>query len=332
MSALDTLKASLASPAPVYVLVGSEALLVREAETTLREALVTGPFAQLNHAVFTAGEDSAMGFAEATATLPMMAPRRVVELRQVQDANAVLLDALLAYVQAPRAGAVLLVSGERFPSASGGMDRGLRIRNAVKKTGVIVELDGEGVDPVSFAVARARERGVSLPQATARTLAEFSGGDLSALAADVEKCAHFVGPGGTIDIDAVEAVCAWVAEASAWTLTDAIVARDKDLALSTLHRLLEDGEASHKLLGSVAWQLRQVLLVQDCARRGISEREAGVRMPPQKLRDVRKAVEARPQSPSALLEELAEVNRRMNSSRAGDRRILEGFVLRLVAG
>jgi hypothetical protein len=87
---------------------------------------------------------------------------------------------------------VLLISGEKFPSASGGMDRGLRIRNAVKKTGVIVELDGDGVDPVTFAQARAREHGVSLPQATARTLSEFSGGDLSALAADVDwlvRCA-----------------------------------------------------------------------------------------------------------------------------------------------
>jgi DNA polymerase-3 subunit delta len=328
---LEPLRASLASPSPVYVLVGSEGLLVREAENALRDALLVGPFAQLNHAVFTAGEDGAGGFAEAAATLPMMASRRVVEVRQVQDAPAALLDALLAYVQAPRDGAVLVISGSKFPAASGGMDRGLRIRNAAKKSGLVLDLDGEGVDPVGFAQARAKELGVVLPTDVARLIVEFGGGELAVLATDVEKCATFVGRGGTVDRATVDAVCAFVAEANAWSLTDAIVARDRDLALSTLHRLLEDGEASHKLLATVAWQLRQVLLVQDCVRRGISEREAGVRMPPHKLRAVRELVDRRPWSPSALLEELAQVNRRMNSSRAGDRRIFEAFVLRLVA-
>ncbi len=330
MKPLEPLRATLASPAPVYVLVGSEGLLVRAAETMLREGLLTGPFAQLNHSVHTAGEDGATGFAEAAATLPMMAPRRVVEVRQVQDAPAALLDALLSYVQAPREGAVLVISGAKFPAASGGMDRGLRIRNAAKKVGVVLDLDGEGVEPVGFAQARARELGVTLPNDVARMLVEFGGGELAVLATEVEKCATFVGRGGTVDRATVDAVCAFVAEANAWSLTDAIVARDGDLALATLHRLLEDGEPSHKLLGTVAWQLRQVLLVQDCVRRGIPEREAGVKMPPQKLRAVRDLVERRPWSPSALLEELAQVNRRMNSSRAGDRRILEAFVLRLV--
>jgi DNA polymerase-3 subunit delta len=151
------------------------------------------------------------------------------------------------------------------------------------------------------------------------------------LSADVEKCASFVGPGGSVDRETVDAVCAYVAEANAWALTDAIVQHDADTALATLHRLLEDGEPSHKLLATVAWQLRQVLLVQDAARRGLSDRDAGIRMPPHKLRAVRALVDKRPQSPSGLLEELARVNRAMNSSRAGDRRALEGFVLRLVS-
>jgi DNA polymerase III delta subunit len=146
----------------------------------------------------------------------------------------------------------------------------------------------------------------------------------------VEKCAAYAGPGGVVTREVADEVCAFVAEASAWTLTDALVARDRDTALSTLHRLLEDGEPSHKLLGTVVWQLRQVLLVQDAARRALPDREAGVRMPPHKLRAVKDMVSRRPLSPSAVLEEVAAVNRAMNSSRAGDRRTLEAFVLRLL--
>lgn len=320
---------SLASPLPVYVFVGAESLLVREAEEAVRRAVVSGPTAAFNHASFTAADEGASGFVQAAGTLPMMAPRRLVELRQVQDASAALLDALLAYVQAPNPTTVLVVSGEKFPAASGGVDRGVRVQNAAKKVGLVLKLDGEGVDAVAFATARAKDLGVTLDRDAGALLAELVGGDLTLLAADVEKCAGFVGPGGRIDRAVAGEVCASVAEADVWALTDALVTRDRDRALETLHRLLEDGEAPHKLLGSVAWQLRQVLLLQDATRRGLSEREVNVRMPPQKIRAVREFVSKRPISPSVLLEELAAVNRAMNSSRAGDRRVFEALVLRL---
>ncbi|MDP2313712.1 MAG: DNA polymerase III subunit delta [Pseudomonadota bacterium] len=330
MNPLAVITASLANPAPVYVLVGPEGLLVRQAEEEVRVAVASGPVAAFNHAVFTAGEDGAMAFRDAAATAPMMAARRLVVIRQVQDANAALLDAVLAYVGAPCPTTVLVLSGEKFPGATGGMDRGLRITNAVKKVGIVVKLDGEGIDPIAFAMARVKERGARIERDAAALLVEFVGGELSLVVADSEKCADFVGEGGIVTRAVVEEVCASTAEADVWALTDAIVARDADRGLATLHHLLEDGEAPHKLLASVAWQLRQVLALQDAARRGLSDREANIRMPPQKLRMIREVVAKRPVSPSAMLEELAAVNRAMNSSRAGDRRIFEAFVLRLV--
>lgn len=330
MNPLAPLTASLSNPAPVYVIVGSELLLVRQAEESLRLAVANGPTAAFNHAVFTAGEDAAMSFRDVAATAPMMAARRLVVIRQVQDANAALLDLVLAYVQAPCPSTVLVAVGEKLPAASGGVDRGTRIVNAVKKSGIVLKLDGEGVDPAAFAATRATERGVRIDRDAAALIAAFVGGELALVAADVDKCADYVGAGGQITRAVVEEVCTTTAEADVWALTDAIVARDLDRGLETLHRLLEDGEATHKLLASVAWQLRQVLALQDALRRGLSERDANVRMPPAKLRAIRELVQRRPVSPSAMLEELAAVNRAMNSSRAGDRRIFEAFVLRLL--
>jgi DNA polymerase-3 subunit delta len=330
MNPLDAVTTSLANPPPVYVLVGPESLLVRQAEEEVRVAIASGPVAAFNHAVFTAGEDGALAFRDVAATAPMMAARRLVVIRQVQDANAALLDAVLAYVGAPSPTTVLVLTGEKFPGASGGVDRGLRIMNAAKKVGLVLKLDGEGVDAAAFATTRVKERGARIERDAAMLLVEFVGGELSLVAADAEKCADFVGEGGVVTRAVVEEVCASTAEADVWALTDAIVTRDADRGLATLHRLLEDGEAPHKLLASVAWQVRQVLALQDAARRGISEREANIRMPPQKLRMIREVVAKRPVSPSALLEELAAVNHKMNSSRAGDRRIFEAFVLRLV--
>ncbi len=330
MASIDELQRSLSRPAPIYVCVGDEALLVREAVEVVRTAVLAGGLAAFNHAVLSGGEEGAAGVAEACRQVPVMADRRLVELRQVQDANAATLDALLEYAQAPVSSTVLLVTGIKMPAPSGGQDRGLRFVNQVKKVGQVFKFDGEGLDPGVFARARARTWNATVDTAAVRALLELGGEDYDTLAGNVERCAAFVGEGGVVTAAVVQEVCASTAEADVWGLTDAIVAGDADAALASLHHLLEDGEAPHRLMANIAWQLRQVLLVQDAFRRQIPEREAGVRMPPAKLRAVRSMIERRPASPSAMLEAWAVAARRMTSSRAGDRRVIEAFVMGLV--
>ncbi len=330
MSALEAIRASLTAPLPVYVLVGGDHFLAREALDLIRGTVVAGPLAAFNDATFVAAEERGGGFLGAARTVPMMADRRLVVVRQVDEAPVSFLEALLAYVTAPVPSTVLVILGEKFPAASGGVDRGLRIVNAAKKTGLVAKMDSGEVDFVAFATRTATTFGARIEPAAARLVAQYTGGELALLHTGVEKCAGFVGEGGVITAAVVEEVCVSTAETEVWALTDALVGRDRAAALAVLHQLLEDGEAPHKLLANIAWQLRQVLALQDASRRGIPEREAGVRMPPQKLRAVRDLLARRPLSPSAVLEELAALNHAMNSSRTGDRRQMEAWLLRLV--
>lgn len=330
MRSLQPLRDSLRSPLPVYVFAGSDGWLQRAALDLVRDAVLEPATRAFNDVSVSAADDKTGAFVQAARTVPMMAARRLVALRQVEEASPTFLDALLEYVAAPVSSTVLVVTGERFPAAHGGVDRGVRIQNAAKKTGMLLKLDGADADPAEVAQAVAASRGVRLDRDAVRLLLELDGTDLGTIAGDIEKSADYVGPGGIVTAAVVEELCVSTVEADVWGLTDAIVARDTDRALATLHRLLEDGEPGLKLLGTVVWQLRQVLALQDTVKRGLPEREAGVRMPPQKLRQVRDRIEKRPLSPSAVLNEIAAVNRAMNSSRAGDRRVLEAWLLRLL--
>jgi DNA polymerase-3 subunit delta len=330
MDPLRPLLESLAQPASVYVLVGAESLLVRHAEAALRNAVLTGATAAFNDAVFTAGEESALSFADTAAQVPMMARKRLVVIRQIQEASAALLDAILAYLQSPVPSTVLAITGDHFPGATGGMNRGLRISNAVEKIGVVLKLDGKGVDSASFAQSKARELGVKMEPAAANTLVGLVGTELTVLALEVEKCASYVGNGGTITSAVVGELCMATVELEVWSLTNALVAKDKNQALLSLERLLEDGEAPHLLLGSVAWHLRQLVVVADCMKRGISEKEANIRAPWNVLKTIKETVARNPTQPHKLFEELAAANHKMNSSRAGDRRVFEALVLSLL--
>ena len=76
MSTLDAFKASLANPAPVYVLVGGEGFLVREALDLLRSAVVAGPLAAFNDATYIAAEErGAALFDSATSRRSVRAPK-----------------------------------------------------------------------------------------------------------------------------------------------------------------------------------------------------------------------------------------------------------------
>lgn len=320
---------ALKNPASIYLLLGTESLLVKNAEEAVTRASLSGGFASLNHGIFHAGEEPALGFAAIASTLPMMAPRRLVVLRQIQEASVALLESLMNYVQSPSPTTVLVITGEKMPAAVGGVDRGIRISNAIKKSGVFARFDGEGTDPVQFAIQQAKTLGVSLERDAAAKLRVLVGDDLTGIAGELEKLAGYVGAGGRIDMAAVDAMCSSSADTEVWALTNALVGRNRAAALEAMHRLLEDGEAPHRLMVNVTWQIRQMLILQDVIHRNLPERDAGLRMPPNVARAMRETLQKVTLSPASIMEELAVANRRMNSSRAGDRRTFEALVLRL---
>lgn len=321
---------SPAALAPIHLLVGDVGLLVREAEERLISEAFEGRSPGFNMASFSAdsGGWSAMDMAK---TPPMMARRRVVVIRELEKASAELLDALLAYAEKPVPSTVLVLVGEKLPAAVGGVDRGRRLENKLKADGGVRRFKSADQDPAAFAISRAAEAGCTLDRRAAALLVDRVGIDLGRLDAEVDKMAAFVGGKGTISADVVEQVTSLVAEAVIWALTDAVLARDADRGLAALHRLLEDGEPSHRLLAMVSWQVRQLLELQDSMAHNAPEPASWARTPQAKKGAARQALQQRPLSPSRLLAALARTNREMNRSPAGDRRIFEGLIMELTA-
>ena len=170
-----------------------------------------------------------------------------------------------------------------------------------------------------------------LEPAAADLVVELVGTDLGRLQAEMNKLIAFAGGEGSIGAADVEAVCSLVAEAVIWDLTDAVVRRDADRAMVVAHRMLETGEATHRLMAMIAWQMRQLITIQECMRTRTNPADAGVRMPRRKLNSAQDALRRRPIDSARLLSRLAEANGELNRSRAGDRRIFEGLLMELVA-
>jgi DNA polymerase-3 subunit delta len=323
---------------PVYVFVGDEDLMVQRAAALVVEQGLVGGLAAFNHTVFSGGaEDAVQAFAVAR-TLPMMGPRRVVELRHVQECKAEVLEALLSYCQEPSPSSVLVVWGRKWPDAArppgGGksIDWGRRAENAAKKIGTVVRFRSRDQDPHRFATEEAARLGVRLDRSAARVLVELVGRDLGRLRQELTKAADYLGePGGLVTEEILQEVCSLLAEAAIWDLTDAVVRGRTQDALATTHRLLENGAAPHYLLSMVSWQLRQLLQLQSATALGLSPQEAGIKGNPRKLQGLQQVLRQRRLRPEQVFGRLAAANEAMNSRRAGGRRVFEGLILALLS-
>lgn len=313
-------------PKPLYLVLGDEALLVRDGADRLVEFALAGVQRAFDHAVFRAADERAMDLFSMTRTMPMLSPHRVLELRDIDEASVEVLEALFAYAQDPGRAAVVIVSGRTWPKAGPGK----KVEAAVKKAGAVVRFKSRDQDPARFAMQTADELGVRLGSKEARQLVDSVGTDLGRVRMEVEKAALFVGGEGTITAEVIDEVCSLLAEAVIWDLTDAIAAKDPDKALSTAHRLLERGTRgeAHRLIAMVSWQLRRLLQLQDAMEHG---GDVAYKLPGWKRKKIEAALRANPLDEARVMARVARANQDMNSHRAGDRRVFEGLLLDLVS-
>jgi DNA polymerase-3 subunit delta len=96
--------------APVYLLVGSDPLLYQRVLGALTAAIVTPATRSFNLDAFEGKSTTAQAVLNAARTLPMMAKRRLVVVRDVDGLGAEGLAQLAAYLEAPAPETTLVLS------------------------------------------------------------------------------------------------------------------------------------------------------------------------------------------------------------------------------
>lgn len=321
------------TPPPVVLILGDVGLLVDRAVAELEASVMPHVgIPAFNVGTWRGDDNDVMGALRAARTLPMMADRRLVIVRGVENAGESWLEAATEYAREPNASTTLVIAGTGFAKPKKGEgDHGARLRNAVKKSGEVMTFKSEDQRPSSFAVAHATRLGKRLGAREAELLVEVVGGELGTLAVELEKLSLYLGDREEITAADIDEACSLLAEQVVWELTAGIAARDASRAHAALFRLLDQDDSSgqvRRLLGMIAWQTRQVIEVAAAIREGLSDWEVRQRTKARAelVVAVRGGLQRGLPPTWAMLDGLAEANRLMNSHRAGDRRILEDLV------
>jgi DNA polymerase-3 subunit delta len=130
------------------------------------------------------------------------------------------------------------------------------------------ELDEKKELP-GWVMARARKIGLKLDTAAAKLLAGLIGTDAWMLASELDKLLAYSGGEIVREADVRELVSR-AKEHKGWDLTDAILDGQGAKAARVLNEMLEDGQPTQLILGTMAGRYRRVAIVRDMLDRGES--------------------------------------------------------------
>jgi DNA polymerase-3 subunit delta len=310
----------------VVLIVGAESFFIDRAVSALRKAVGEGGMGSLNEDIFEGRGVSAVKVLEAARTLPMLAAKRFVLVRDVGVINAEGLEKLAEYTASPYDSCCLVMTAEKLDGRS-------KLVKRATTAGCFYEaLPLKERDVRGFVGHEARRRKLKIAAQAIDALVDSVGVDLPAIDDALERLSLFVGPGGAIDLPAVEACVTRVRSESIWALVDAVGLRDRKTALRATASLLADREPPLRILAMVARQLRMVARMKSALIAGASEADAtrAAGAPPFKARELAQAARRLDAgSLSRAFGVLAETDLALKGSKRPPDVVLESAILAL---
>ncbi len=204
------------------------------------------------------GEDAGEGGEPEAAGTPETAAPAGRRGRAMKATKSDPLGPLIAYLDNPPPDTVVV-----FRSQQPADSRRKIVKRLAEVGAVLAAAAPAGEELAPWCVARAGAHGVRLQPAAAAALCARVPASLDLLDQELAKLAAYVGDGGSIGTDAVQALVAPSREESVFALMDAVAeGRGRD-AFGLLRQMLYQGEAPLGIMALLARQVRLLVLGRD---------------------------------------------------------------------
>lgn len=198
------------------------------------------------------------------ATLPFLAPRRVVVIRNADRFISAHRERLEVYFQGPSSSGTLILECRSFP-------KNWRLYKAATAVGAVHECPAlRPADAAGFVQNEARRVGKRIDPAAVAALVDRIGPSAGLLAAEIEKLALYVEPRQTISAEDVTALIGRSREESVFATAEAASRGDVGAALRLWQETLAlDKSAEFAAVGGLAYLVRQWLTAARMLREGL---------------------------------------------------------------
>jgi|GEM_PF-1388564 len=245
----------------VYLFLGQEYLLKKQAIERLKSKISCGDSSGLNYDEFKAQEDDFGKIMECVKTSPFMSNTRLVIVNDADKFTPEEKQAIISFIENKPASIIIALIADSFLP-------GDPLYKAVLKYGKQLNFDLLSGDElykwISDRFLFYRKR---INTDASRALVNNIGNNLSRLNLAIELLITFTGDRATITSDDISSVIGKSMEVTTYQLVEAIRQKKSDLALRILQDLDKDARMVSQVIGLIGWHLRRIwrakkLLVQ----------------------------------------------------------------------
>lgn len=319
--------------APCYLLAGEESYLIRKTVDKIEAALELGELRDLNSERLAAADMDSTTLAAAVAQVPWMARRRLAVVwglnlgadKKTGSGQTDLTEGLPAIINnLPLTTCLVLCAGEA-------VDRRYKAVKAVTQKGVFLEFPHlKGQELAEWITQRGSELGLEWERGSVPYLVERAGQSLEQLEMELQKLANYAHGAGRVGRHEIDLLVPESRESRVFALTDAVLAKNREEALSVLEELLRQGETPIGLVGLLAYQVRMVGLAKAALEEGIKPQDLAKTLKAHPFVAQKAATQSRRFNWNELYEliqELAAADLKLKSSGLPAQLVLEQVIL-----
>jgi DNA polymerase-3 subunit delta len=253
---------------PLYLLFGEETYLRDLAARAIADAsLKESALREFNEESFSLTNTDVQQAIAAAEQLPLMSPRRVVEIRDFAKLREADEEALLRYLARPVETSVVIFIAEE-------LDKRRKLSKTLLDVCAAVEFAPlKDAELAEWAKRRLRDLKVQTDERTLHQIVALVGSSVRTLTNELDKLATAALDTGLITMEMVDALVGRSRELSNFELADHLIARNRQRALQTLKRLLDDGAEPVMLIGLIASNYHRLALAKELMSKGAPNNE-----------------------------------------------------------
>jgi DNA polymerase-3 subunit delta len=253
---------------PLYFFFGEEPYLINQAVNYIKVCALHGGAADFNFNSYYASDVEISQVRDEVETLPMMAPRRVILLREVQDLTDKEWASLEPLFESPVDSSVFILVG-------GKIDKRKKFYKHLYEQAVHVEFKKPFENQIPGWIRHiCKGHELTISDEAIQLLHRLVGNQLTEIESEVVKLRDFVGERKTVDLEDVAQCVSKKREENVFDLTEKIAEGDRVQSLVQLVQLLDQGQSEIGIIALVARHMRILLMI----KQGMDQNLSGQRL------------------------------------------------------
>jgi len=243
-----------------FLVIGDDEYIREKEINRIKDGFLSSSESELNYSVHS--PDDIDGIMDTVGTMPFLADKRVVLVRDAEKLSDAGAESLLTYLENPSdTGVMILTAGPSFKKTA-------KFRK-MSKLAKVVKADRPDTATIGGWIRGfMKKEGVEISADAVALIVELKGTDTAGVKIELDKLVCFAG-GERIEREHVETLVGRSVTETVFKLVDAINERDGEWAFNVLNDLYDQKKQPPEIIGYLGWYIRMIQKIKLLTGRGV---------------------------------------------------------------